>query len=201
MKKVLFLLFFIVASLVVNAQVDFMGIPVEGTASEMKAQLKKKGFREAPSIYDNNFMVGQFYNREVLLSIHVNNENVVYCISVGFMNSVEDAEQLDKISAIRLFNDLLSSFDRNAKYEDVTPLIQTTYPEMNINNDVLNYGENLWHKINSDGVNYHSYYRQLPKDNLNSVHFGILPDNLYDRYGVIIWYENLKNRKSGDEDL
>lgn len=44
MKKVLFILFLMVASLTVDAQVNFMGIPVDGTKRNMISKLEKKGF-------------------------------------------------------------------------------------------------------------------------------------------------------------
>lgn len=201
MKKVLFLLFFMVASLVVDAQVDFMGIPVEGSVSSMKSQLRKKGFRRAPSIYGDNEMVGKFFNRNVVISIAKNeNNNEVYGIGVFFMSDIKNFEGYTKSGAIRLFNELVFEFEEKDNYENVIYALIKTLPKTHY--EMIDYNINLWHNIKVEGVDYHAYYRQLPTDRINSVHFCILPDNSnYDKYKILLFYENLKNKTYGDEDL
>ena len=46
MKKILFILFLLITSLTVDAQVNFMGIPVDGQKRIMISKLEKKGFTQ-----------------------------------------------------------------------------------------------------------------------------------------------------------
>lgn len=192
---------FMVASLVADAQVDFMGIPVEGSVSAMKSQLRKKGFRRAPSIYDDNDMVGKFFNRDVVISIAKNeNNNEIYGIGVFFMSDIKNYEGYDKSGTIRLFNELVFEFEEKDNYENIIYALNKTLPKTHY--EMIDYNTNLWYNIKVEGVDYHAYYRQLPTNKFNSVHFSILPDNSnYDKYKILLFYENLKNKTFGDEDL
>lgn len=80
MKKLFTLTFLLLLSVAAWAQKDvtrFLGIPVDGTKSEMIRKLKEKGFRS--SSYDSDILEGEFNGRDV--SIHVaTNNNKVYRI-------------------------------------------------------------------------------------------------------------------------
>ena len=85
----------------------FLGIPVDGSKSEMVAALKDKGFR-----YDSNsgFLVGDFNGRESHIGI-VENHGKVYRVVVFDANTC-DAGQI----RIR-FNNLIHQFENsNDKY-------------------------------------------------------------------------------------
>lgn len=85
----------------------FLGIPVDGSKSEMVAALKSKGFR-----YDSNsgFLVGDFNGRESHIGI-VENHGKVYRVVVFDANTY-DAGQI----RIR-FNNLIHQFENsNGKY-------------------------------------------------------------------------------------
>ena len=85
----------------------FLGIPVDGSKSEMVAALKSKGFR-----YDSNsgFLVGDFNGRESHIGI-VENHGKVYRVVVFDANTY-DAGQIK----IR-FNNLIHQFENsNGKY-------------------------------------------------------------------------------------
>ena len=200
MKKVLFVLFLMLATYTLEAQVQFMGIPVDGKVSEMKKQLKKKGFKNAPSDYGDEALVGKFYNREVLLMITKNNKNIVCGVGVFFMKSISEYEGYDRTSTIKLYNELKYSFDNNENYLEVSPLLIESTPGLNY--DRIEPDTDLWSDIKVKGVDYHSIYKQIPYEDFNAVHFSITTDNFhYGMFQIILYYENLKNKTFGDEDL
>ena len=85
----------------------FLGIPVDGSKSEMVTALKSKGFR-----YDSNsgFLVGDFNGRESHIGI-VENHGKVYRVVVFDANTYDAGE-------IRIrFNNLIHQFENsNGKY-------------------------------------------------------------------------------------
>ena len=90
-----------------ESTLKFLGIPVDGSKSEMVAALKSKGFR-----YDSNsgFLVGDFNGRESHIGI-VENHGKVYRVVV-FDANTSDAGQI----RIR-FNNLIHQFENsNDKY-------------------------------------------------------------------------------------
>ena len=90
----------------------FLGIPVDGSKSEMVVALKSKGFR-----YDSNsgFLVGDFNGRESHIGI-VENHGKVYRVVVFDANTY-DAGQIK----IR-FNNLIHQFENsNGKYYYIFP--------------------------------------------------------------------------------
>ena len=199
MKKVLFILLLVIVSLGVEAQVNFMGIPVEGSVSNMMYQLKKKGFKDASQDYGENRMTGRFYNRDVVLSISTNKYDEVEAVSVLFMASVWRFEGYDRTSVIKLYNDLYESFNNNENYLWVSWLIRDfeKFHCVDIKND-----ENLWYNITDKGMEYHVDYSQLPTDNHNCVHFMISKDEQhYNKFFILLMYENLSIKTYGDDDL
>ena len=89
----------------------FLGIPVDGSKSEMVAALKDKGFR-----YDSNsgFLVGDFNGRESHIGI-VENHGKVYRVVVFDANTYDAGE-------IRIrFNNLIHQFENNDKYFYIFP--------------------------------------------------------------------------------
>ncbi len=84
----------------------FLGIPVDGTKSEMVRQLKSKGFYRSSM---KDALVGEFNGRDVYVSV-VTNNNKVYRIAVIDVNENDEAD-----IKIR-FNTLVSQFANNPKY-------------------------------------------------------------------------------------
>lgn len=110
MKKLLVMALTLLLSGAAQAQTDvtrFLGIPVDGSKSEMIRQLKEKGFRS--SSYKSDVLEGEFNGSEVHIFI-VTNNNKVYRIMVADANSVDE-------SAIKIrFNRLCKQFENNSKY-------------------------------------------------------------------------------------
>ena len=201
MKKVIVIFAFMIMAFVSLSQVNFMGIPVEGDAPAMLKQLKQKGFKDAPVQYGENSLVGTFFNREALIKINLNSNNSVTSVSVCFMAYINNFEGLSRLSAIRLYNDLLSSFNDKETYWGISYMfdkgLKTQYYNKEIDNET-----NLLYDISMKGIEFHSYYKQRPLKNLNAVHFAIAMDEFnYDKYFVLLLYENLDNKTFGSDDL
>ena len=109
MRKLAFTLLMLL-TLSLSAQdkdvVRFMGIPVDGTKSEMIAQLKKKGFTYNRE-YD--WLEGRFNGEQVEVVVHTNND-VVDRIMVVTANPVSETDIKIK------FNNLVRQFENNEKY-------------------------------------------------------------------------------------
>lgn len=85
----------------------FLGIPVDGTKSEMIRKLKSKGFKD--DLYIKDALIGEFNGREVNIIVGTNN-NKVYRIAVIDLNPTDETN-----IKIR-FNDLCRQFESNKKY-------------------------------------------------------------------------------------
>lgn len=96
-------------SITVHAQQDvtrFLGIPVDGSKSEMIHKLEEKGFRYDPA---ENFLTGEFNGVEVHVYV-VTTKNKVSRIMVADVNTVDETN-------IRIrFNNLCEQFADNPKY-------------------------------------------------------------------------------------
>lgn len=109
MKKILSILMLLIVSVIAHAQQDvtrFLGIPVDGTKSEMIRKLQAKGFR-----YDsaNDWLTGEFNGADVTIHVATNN-NKVYRIMVVDETRVGE-------TAIRIrYNRLVEQFKNNPKY-------------------------------------------------------------------------------------
>lgn len=176
MKKILFILFLSVASLTVDAQVNFMGIPVDGTKTEMVNKLKQKEFR-----YNNelDMLSGEFNGRKSNLSI-VENKGKVYRICVLFGNLTSNESEI-----IQRFNSLYNEFCNSNKY-------------------VYNYGEKIteseriWYEMNIHNKIYECGYTQINNSGWhNSVWFRI--GNIDGDFIIVIYYDNELNAPHGED--
>lgn len=108
MKKIITVLIFAFVAMCAYAQKDvtqFLGIPVDGSKSEMIQKLKAKGFRKS-SIAD---LEGEFNGRKVLIGI-VTNENKVWRIAVM------DDDFVDETQIKIRFNTIFRQFENSPKY-------------------------------------------------------------------------------------
>ena len=131
MKKVLCSFFMALLAVVMFAQKDvttFLGIPVDGTKSEMMKNLISKGFEVVP---EEEFLKGEFNGTDVQVYIGTNN-NKVYRIMLC------DADYRSEANIKVRFNTLIEQFKSNKRYlslDDYTISddVDISY-EMNINN-------------------------------------------------------------------
>ena len=110
MKKLLSITMLLISSLFIYAQQDvtkFLGIPVDGSKSEMIQKLKAKGYTSSP--LDKDVLRGEFNGLEVDIYV-VTTKNKVSRIMVADVNTVDETN-------IRIrFNNLCEQFADNPKY-------------------------------------------------------------------------------------
>lgn len=143
MKKLLTFAMSLMLAVTMFAQNDvtqFLGIPVDGTKSEMIRKLKAKGFTTS-SILDGA-LEGEFNGSDVIVSV-VTNNNKVYRVFVEDSNVVSE-EQIK----IR-FNKLCEQFGENKKY-------------ISINDFIIPEEEDLDYEMLVNKKSYEAVFYQLP---------------------------------------
>ena len=107
-----------------NDVTKFLGIPVDGTKSEMIRKLKAKGFTS--SSFDKDILVGEFNGYSVSIHIITNN-NKVSRIMVADQNSISETD-----IKIR-FNNLCNQFLNNKNY--IENILSDSAKDFIISND------------------------------------------------------------------
>jgi len=89
----------------------FLGIPVDGTKTEMIQKLMAKGYTAIPNEEDMIAMSGIFNGEPVYIYVNVNNNNEVFSINIIDCNGRNEKDIKNR------FNFLCGQFDDNEKYE------------------------------------------------------------------------------------
>jgi len=198
---------------------QFLGIPIDGSKSEMVRKLKEKGFRYSPTA---DVLIGEFNGTEVIVQV-VTNHNKVCRIVVADVNNVDERE-----IQIR-FNKLCKQFANNPKY---ISLQDYTIPE----------DEDISYEITVHKKRYEAIFYQQPavtdtvaiKEKIHSVIISkyteeqlenpteeiqseiiklymeyvmggfkrpvwFMISNLYGKYCIIMYYDNEYNRANGED--
>ena len=145
MKKMLLVVLSLVFSFSLIAQKDvtrFLGIPVDGSKSEMIKKLKEKGF--VSSELDKDILEGEFNGTDVYIHV-VTNNNKVYRVMVA------DRFGLNESDIIIRFNRLCSQFENNGKY--------CYFGDYKISDD-----EDLSYEMLVNNKRYQASYYQMPTD-------------------------------------
>ncbi len=109
MRKFITLIAMIVLAAGLHAQNEvtkFLGIPVDGTKSEMIQKLKAKGFTYNQK---EDLLEGEFNGEKVFIAVQTNNNKV-------WRIAVLDKRFRDETKIRIRFNNLLSQFENNSKY-------------------------------------------------------------------------------------
>jgi hypothetical protein len=185
MKKILFMVFLAVLTFGVNAQVNFMGIPVDGSAKEMIQKLKDKGFRETIGKYENEgkqfpVLEGSFNGKSVLLWV-ITNHKKVYRIMVVDQNGYEEA------SIITQFNVLFNQFFNNKKY-------------IHIDGEEIPSDEDVSYEMSIHNKIYQAVFRQVVFGNTESENMvWFMVKKIYGEYFIVIYYDNEVNAPNGED--
>lgn len=174
-----------------NNVTQFLGIPVDGTKTDMIQKLKAKGFK-----YDavNDMLEGEFNGQDVMISI-VTDNNKVYRICIFDKN--ETSESQIKIR----FNTLCHQFENNKKYISVKE-----HQEIEESEDISY--EMLVHKkeyqaaflqLGADGATtyYNKTEEEIEQLAKKVVWFTI--SERYGKYSIIIYYDNYNNQSNGED--
>ena len=148
MKKIFCLSIMLMLTLVVSAQqkeiTKFLGIPIDGTKSDMIQKLKEKGF--TPVYGYDNILCGEFNG--VKSNIHVcTNKNKVYRIMVC------DVDTRDQTNTRIRFNNLVYQFQNNPKYMPSSFDKDCLIPE----------NEDIGYEIRINNKRYETVFYQMPQ--------------------------------------
>lgn len=145
MKRLLFIVLAMIATITSFAQqkdvTRFLGIPVDGTKTEMKQKLIAKGF-VPKKIGDFERLEGEFNGHDVNVYIATNN-NKVYRIMLVDKNYVDEAQ-----IKIR-FNRLVEQFENNKQY-------------ISLDKYTLSDDENISYEMTVNKKNYNAVFYQVP---------------------------------------
>ena len=149
MRTLITLLFNILFSCAIQAQKDvttFLGIPVDGSKSDMRKKLIAKGFSPVPG---QDYLKGEFNGTDVHVLIATNN-NKVFRIMLCDVNNQDEAGIKNR------FNKLVDQFERNKRY--------VTLDKYTLSEDVdISYEMTVNHK-NFDAI----YYQNIKTEKLDS---------------------------------
>ena len=189
MKKILLFLILSFISIFGMAQTDvtkFLGIPVDGSKSEMIRKLNAKGFKQSP--VDKDVLTGKFNGMDVNVHIATNNDKVCR-IMVCDVNTMNETD-------IRIrFNVLCEQFKNNSKYRSFSE----EDPKIKENEDIL-------HEMLINKKRYEADFYQIPDTTVANnaeatkklVWFMISSDH-YGEYYITIFYDNEYNRAQGED--
>ncbi len=179
MKKLISIAILLIFSLSTYAQQEvtkFLGIPVDGSKTQMIQKLKAKGFR-----YDSKLdaLVGEFNGSQVNVFIATNN-NKVCRIAVIDKNNVDERD-----IQIR-FNKLCDQFANNPRYIAIE--------DNKIPND-----ENIGYEISVNDKRYQAIFCQKPIDDMENRPVWFMISDFYGEYYITMFYDNEYNRANGED--
>lgn len=185
MKNFLFILFLLVASLTLDAQVKFMGTKVDGSANVMISILKDKGFYDTGFTYENEgherqILKGNFNGRDSNIFV-LTNKGKVYRVYVC------DSKNVNEAQIITDFNNLFYQFANNPKY-------------ILLSGNEIDRKEDISYEINCHNKVYSAYFYQILSDSMeeeNHVWFKISEE--YGKYFLSIYYDNDINKANGED--
>lgn len=153
--------------------IKFLGIPVEGSKSEMIRQLREKGYE---SVY-GDVLAGEFNGTAVNITVQTVSNRVwrIAVIDQGF-----DNESNIKIR----FNNLLRQFSNNRKYD-------------RIGGTELTEKDNIGYEMSVHNKRYEASFR--PKDKSINGQVWYMIAERYGKYQIAMFYENLDNAANGDD--
>lgn len=217
LKKSAWFLMLLTLPVALYAQKDvtqFLGIPVDGSKSEIILKLKAKGYTISP--YGKDVLDGEFNGTDVHIVI-VTNNNKVWRIGVADANTMN--EQNVKIR----FNNLLQQFQDNKKYISTpdSTIIKYTIPEdEDISYELSVHNKRYQAVFYQKAADYDSLEIEMgnlfKKETLNDADKERLKDimakmldfnktvwinigELSGGYYISIFYDNEYNRPNGDE--
>ncbi|MEE3483082.1 MAG: hypothetical protein VZQ98_02015 [Bacteroidales bacterium] len=141
MRKIITTIVIALFSVVAYSQKDvtkFLGIPVDGTKTEMKQKLIAKGFQP---VAGQEYLKGEFNGNDVRIYIGTNN-NKVYRIMVCDVNLLNEADIIVR------FNNLIGQFEKNERYFNITE------------NERIKTGEDISYEMDINNKRYEAAFYQ-----------------------------------------
>lgn len=166
---------------------QFMGIPVDGTKSEMIQKLKEKGYNlhENPQLAESEWLQGEFNGRDVEIGVSTN-KNKVYRVIILDKNFSNESEIKTR------FNNLCYQFEHNSKY--IGSIDQKIPDKEDISTQMGLYNKTYLAIFYQKSIN-----EQNNEDIFNRiVWFKIFEEN-YGKYSIAIYYDNMYNQANGED--
>lgn len=121
---------------------QFLGIPVDGSKTQMVQKLKAKGFRT--NSYNKDVLEGRFNGMDVNVHIATNGDKVCRIM-------VCDANSVDERSIQIRFNNLIRQFEKNPKY-------------VSLGNELIPDDEDISYGITVKSKRYEAIFYQQPTE-------------------------------------
>lgn len=182
MFSLAFLLLFSIAAYAQKDVTRFLGIPVDGTKSEMIRQLKAKGFRSLP--YNDDLLEGEFNGQHVYIIVITNNNRVCRIV-------VSDTNPTDERNIQIRFNNLCQQFEHNDKY------LSSSLSDQTIPDD-----ENISYEMTVRKKRYEAVFLQVGADLEQSFKkkvWFMINKVLYGKYTIVMFYDNEYNQANGED--
>ncbi len=189
-----------------NDVTKFLGIPVDGTKSEMIQKLKQKGFTYN---YTKDCLEGEFNGEQVLISVITHNRKVSH---ITIIDKITRSESQIK----RRFNELYRQFEMNDRYYHLGDSQEISESDnISYNMSVLNkeYKANFF-QTDTTTANLYKLLKSknktltleevmkleegLDKGYFKQVYFWINKDT-NGKYWIAMVYANLKNEANGED--
>ena len=220
-KLIIFPLLFV--AVFASAQIEvtkFLGIPVDGNKQQMIQKIKEKGY-----LYNSNYdrLEGEFNGRDVFIYVVTNNNKVYRILVEDAVYSSEGDIKIRYNTLLRQFKnnnqkylsmstedgELSESEDisyeitiHNNRYEAAFIQITNTLDSVTLSKKMQefnkeNYGDDYLLDMTDEQILDASikFFLSLYID--NSVWFMI--NERYGRYGILLYYDNNRNRANGEE--
>lgn len=165
MVKLILVVVQMLLTISVYAQKDvtkFLGIPVDGSKSEMIQNLKAKGFTSTEP--GSDMLEGEFNGTDVYVSV-VTNNNKVWRIAVVEANSTDVADVKNR------YNILYGQFKANEKYIPAMPFDQS-----------LDVAEDITYEMFVNKKRYDIVFYQKPKDFVQESYLNELKSRLLTKF-------------------
>lgn len=192
----------------------FMGIPVDGTKSEMIRKLKAKGFTVDP--YKKDMLTGEFNGQNVNVFVGTNNNRVCRIM-------VADAKCVSETDIKIRFNNLCAQFENNERYisgydvkqtipddEDISykmSVYKKRYeavffqkPE-NFQEDLMSYLKSKYtdEQISDMTENVQEAQLEYLKRSVASKTVWFMIGEVYGQYCIYMYYDNKYNEANGED--
>ena len=169
---------------------QFLGIPIDGTKTEMIQKLKVKGF-----LYDAklDILEGEFNGQKVHISIVTDNGKVY---RIMLIDANETSESQIKIR----FNTLCYQFEKNGKYlpmkenQSIDESEDISY-EMLVHNKEYQAG---FYQLGQDIASYYDKSTEELERLLNKVVWFTIVES-YGKYVIAMYYDNYNNASNGED--
>lgn len=175
MKKSILLIAWVFVScfLMAQAPVKFLGIPVDGSKSEMIEQIKQKGYTYH-SLGDSEYLEGEFNGQTVHVYVHTNKSKVDR-IMVAFQRMCTEAQIITE------FNGLLHDFENSDKY----------LPTLQYINEYIDRNEDVSYEMTVKNKEYSAFfYQTMSKEEVDN-----FKSEINDNFDIVCSYlkSNLEN--------